>query len=502
MYISKTDFIQFIRCPKMFWLKKHRPELSEEMNAAARVNIEEGNKIGELALKYPDFKGGKYIDWKGYEKTLEETKKLLKDNDIIYEASFSSILGGEKFFFRSDILVKQDDKYDLIEVKSASKVKEHFYWDLAFQAFILTQNGLSFNRLILMHSNRSYIRGKKLALKEFFILEDITEEVENEYLPHVENILEKMVATYNKENKPSRILGSHCKRPYTCAFRKYCYRNIDNNSVEHLSRLSESKRKTFRRLGIKNFEHLDNNLKMLDKGAHDFKFLTDKQQKQLDVYKSKKPYVNKEKLKDFISQIKYPIYYLDFEAYNKAIPPYIGMKPNDFLVFQISLHKEYEKGDIEHFEFLETTIGDPREKVIKFLINNLKDRGSIVVYNKNFEEQRIRELIEYFPKYEDELDNIIDRMVDLEVPFNKHYYKHEFKGRSSIKVVLPAMVPDLSYDGLNIKDGADAQAIYRNLLDGVYKNDYKQKIKDLLDYCKMDTWAMVELLKALKKEIE
>ena len=177
------------------------------------------------------------------------------------------------------------------------------------------------------------------------------------------------------------------------------------------------------------------------------------------------------------------------------------MKPYQQTPFQYSLHHEINGELKNHYEFLATPNVDPRESFIKSLIADLKNKGDILVYNIGFERGKLNDLINTFPKYEKELQSIIDRMKDLMIPFKeKWYYVPEMQGSYSIKKVLPSLVPDLNYDRLNISKG-DLASIEFMKLGEKSINDQKKIRTDLLEYCKMDTFAMYKILKFLRNII-
>ena len=152
-----------------------------------------------------------------------------------------------------------------------------------------------------------------------------------------------------------------------------------------------------------------------------------------------------------------------------------------------------------HKEFLAETNGDPRITLIEQLIGDLEDSGDIVVYNKSFEITRLKEIARDFPEYKDKIELIIDRVVDLMVPFSrKWYYTPEMKGSYSIKLVLPALVPGFGYDSLDINKGDMASLAFERLYLETDENVIQKVREDLLEYCKLDTLAMVKILKVLQ----
>ena len=124
--------------------------------------------------------------------------------------------------------------------------------------------------------------------------------------------------------------------------------------------------------------------------------------------------------------------------------------------------------------------------------------GDILVYNIGFERGKLYDLIEDFPQFSFELKQIIDRLKDLMIPFQKRwYYTPQMKGKYSIKYVLPALVPDLSYDTLDIRDGGTASNTFLAMVNGTFEEDFIKTREQLLKYCSLDTYAMVKILQKL-----
>lgn len=518
MLITKTNFINHIRCTKMLWLNKHKKKISSEPTESEKLNIAEGHMIGQMATRHPSFQNGYLIETLSPEKAIRETKGVIssKQFETLYEPAIEYNIDDEfSLFLRIDILKMHSGlEVELIEVKSSSSKQEIHLWDIAFQMYVLIKIGYTIKDSWLMKPNSLFIRTEEnVDLEDFFITESVYSEVLTDYLPQVEKIVNEIKKSLSEQLEPSVTTGSHCKNPWKCPMFDYCNKGKTEDSVENFTRLTEDKRVFFRNNKIKYINQIDNAL--IEKYNKETKrdLLSVKQKIQFEVAVTGKTYINQVELKNFINSLAYPLFHLDFEAYNKTVPPYVNMKTNQFVTFQASIHRETESAEIVHSEFLQDDATDPRLKMINFLLLNLEKTGSIIVYCKSFEESRIKELAKNFPEFEKDLLELNDRMVDLEVPFKKWYYNHEFQGSSSIKKVLPVMVPELSYDKLFIKNGADAQSIYRKLLNGDYHTQTKDgkvikgkkfnKIKkDLLAYCELDTYAMVEILRVLKGTID
>jgi len=213
--------------------------------------------------------------------------------------------------------------------------------------------------------------------------------------------------------------------------------------------------------------------------------------------------VNEEILNGFLSGLEFPINFLDFETYQVFIPSFEGQRPFLNIPFQYSLHILHKNGRLEHSEFLNTQKIDPRPFLIEKLLSDITGDGSVIAYHSSFEKQRIEELAQYCQENRQELCAIVDRLKDLKSPFAQGgYYHPAFNGSFSLKSVLPALFPDdteLDYSSLDISNGGLAMAGYQKMIECNDPNE-KERIKNaLLEYCRLDTLAMVKIYEFLKK---
>jgi len=211
-------------------------------------------------------------------------------------------------------------------------------------------------------------------------------------------------------------------------------------------------------------------------------------------------FIDKDAIQKFVEDLNYPIYHLDFETFTSAVPIFDGSRPYQQLVFQYSLHIEHEDGKLEHKEYLAETNGeDPRIQFIDRLMEDCGTSGDVLVYNVGFERGKLNDLIEFSPLHALQIQEIINRLKDLMVPFQQRWcYTPDMQGSYSIKKVLPALVPELSYKDLNIQEGGTASNTFTQMLQGNFEGDIEQIRKDLLAYCELDTLAMVRILNVLK----
>lgn len=478
-----------LQCLKRIWLYNYRKDLLGAIPVGQQLRFDEGHLVGELARNY--YKGGKLIesDYKHLHQAIEETDRLIKKGTkIIYEGTFVF----NDVLIRADILKKNKDKsWDLIEVKSTTSVKAAHAYDTAIQKHVLEGLGFKIKNVKLMHINNKFVKNGEINPKEFFTLETITEEANN-HLKEVKKNLRKFMKTLSSKVEPEIDIGGQCSKPYKCEFCNYCWKHIPDYSIYNFPHLASQKVEELIGMGIMKIKDIPNNFP-----------LRPWQQLVLKAEKTRKPCIDTDVISDFIEELKYPLYFIDFETIMPSFPLYDGSSPYQQLAFQVSLHIQKNKagGKVQHFEYLGDAVNDPREGLIKFMLKHIKAKGSLVAYNATFEKTRIKELARDFPKYAKSLLKLNERMADIMKPFQKRAYIHpKFQGSYSLKKVLPALVPVMTYKGLDIGDGGEAQVAYLNMLSGKLSAKEIKKIrKDLKIYCGQDTLAMVKVLKVLYK---
>lgn len=483
--ISKSLYCNYVQCKKQVWLLKNKPE--EYVETKNDVVLENGNKVGDLARKY----FGKYALVK-YDEVLinmiMETKKYLKTDSIICEASFKF----NNLFASIDILKIEDDGLTIYEVKSSTEVKDIYKDDASFQAYILKKLGYKVKSVNIMHVNSDYVLDGKLDLNKYFVIEDITDISIKKEVEIEKNVTElNEVLDNNKE--PDIDLGMHCFDPYNCPFYKYCSKYLPDNNVFDIHGLTKKQKFKLYYEGKVSFEDL----------IHED--LKDKELEQINfVLKDLEPKINKDAIKELMSSLKYPLYFLDYETCQFAIPEIQGTHPYQMLTFQYSLHIMDEEGNLTHKEFLaETNDNDFVRHFAESLIKDIPDNGSVIIYNKSFEPARNREIMKMYPEYKEGLERINNNIVDFMVPFyNRDYYMKDMKGSYSIKYVLPALYPDdpsLDYHNLPlVHNGEEASTTFIELKD-VPKDKQEEIRKGLLVYCELDTYAMVKIYEKFKE---
>ena len=490
MNLSKSRYCRGIQCKKMLWLEKYKPEEETELNNDSV--FDNGNMVHEVAR----YLFGKHINI-DFNEDLNEmiyntnaTIDSYKDI-VITEASFKY----KNNFCSVDILVKNNDNYELYEVKSSTELKDIYVKDISYQYYVLTSLGLNVVKCSLVHLNSKYVRHGHLELDKLFTKEDITSDIlklQDEVKANIEDIDKYM----EQEEEPIDDIDLKCFKPYPCPFFKYCTKALPSNNVFDIASMRSSTKVDFYKKGIYSYEDLVN------------EDINDNYKKQIEyeLY-DKEDYIDRKSIKEFMDTLSYPLYFLDFETIQLPIPLYDNLSPYEQIPFQYSLHYiEKENGKLEHKEFLAEPGIDPRRSLALRLVNDIPMDVCTLAYNMSFEKTVIKKLAMMYPDLSEHLMNIHDNIRDLMIPFKyKKYYTKDMHGSYSIKYVLPALFPNdesLNYHNLDlIHNGSEAMSSYADM---VNMNEEEQAYtkERLLRYCELDTYAMVKIYEKLKDVVE
>lgn len=492
MIISKTDYLEYTFCRKNLWLRKQKPELFEgvEFTDFEKKIIEDGN-LAEAACRklFPE---GMLIESRG-KQAIEETKmEIGKGEQTLFQATFQD----DVFFIRADILRYNEDVkgWELMEVKATNEVKRkvphHHVNDLAFQKIVIEKCGLKIVKAGVIHLNREYVRHGEVNFRELFIEEDLTSEV----IEAEEQVRQEMMnaKAYLSGPEEKGCLCIYEGRSNHCSTFAYSNPEVPEYSVHDFNRIGMSKKKL---------------IDWIDKGELSFadiqnpEALNEAQRRQYDAHILSRVIFDRDAIHKVLNDLVFPLQFFDYEGYSSAIPLFDGFGAYEQVPFQYSLHVLHEDGTIDHKEFL---ITEPSSDLTLPLIERMKKdidpKGTVVSWYKSYESQRNDKLAELHPEYAPFLKELNYSMFDLMTIFSDgHYVDSAFRGSASIKKVLPAIVPELSYATLNIHKGDQASERWEKMISSKTSQTEKEKIaKDLLEYCKLDTWAMVMIYKFLK----
>ena len=485
MLITKTKFLAGIQCLKRLYFTVHEPELAAQPDESVQTIIEQGREVGLLARQM--FPGGVAVDCRDREQAIRMTRALIENPEI--PAIFEGALEHRNVFVRVDILQRRRDKrWRLIEVKSTTDVKDHHLDDLAIQHRVLTRSGVDVAASCLAHVSRDYVyEGGPIHASRFFKIRNLTRQVER-LQPELTVQLRSEFRVLAMPEAPNIPAGRQCSNPFTCEFFDHCNPPIPDDHILRLPRIHASTVAKLVELGVHSIRDIPENYP-----------LTDRLRRACVSVQLGRPWFSPE-LKAELEGLTYPLHFADFETLNPALPRYTSMRPYDQIPFQWSVHVQRQAGSVpEHFEFLATDKSDPREAFISSLCDALGERGSIVVYHHQFESQRLLDLASWLPKFSGRIDKIQSRLWDLLPVVRDHVYHPAFGGSYSLKSVLPALVPEMTYEGMEVADGQAAGIAWESLIGGDCSEAERQrKRKALLDYCGLDTLGMVRLVEKLQ----
>lgn len=404
--------------------------------------------------------------------------------------SFEATLTDGPYQSRIDALVHDvsNDCYDLYEIKSSTSVQRHHKDDVTFQ-YLVGRASLPLRTVYLVHVNGDYQRAGAIDHNELFVVADMTEQIAT----RVTEVEQQRAAAWRILQLPQAPSEEHCFNPNTCLYPEHCFPALPAGSIYELSRASKQQYQ--------------------DLLARDITLLRDipatfpvnpKQRRQIQSAQQGQPLIDRAAIARELAQLRFPLYFLDYETYGEALPMYDGYKPYQQAVTQFSLHvaRQPDSEQLKHYEYLATAPGDPARALATALCHVIGDTGAVIVWNKSFECGRNDELAVLCPDLASQLRSINERAYDLMEIFSKGLYvDHRFQGSASIKKVLPVLCPQLSYQDLAIGEGTKAMLAWHEMvhgdLDAVERAQLKQ---DLLDYCKLDTWAMVEIWRRVREE--
>ena len=298
-------------------------------------------------------------------------------------------------------------------------------------------------------------------------------------------------------DEPETGIGGQCFAPYACGFFKYCGRALPTPSIFDVGGIQLRTKLANYDKGIVSFPEIEAAKKAVNPNglmqvAHELHDLP--------------PVIDREKIAQFLKGLYYPLYFLDFESFQPAVPLYDNSSPYEQIVFQYSLHYiPAPGGELLHREYLAMPDEDPRRGVAEALCRDIPVDVCTLAYNMSFEKGRIRRLAELYPDLSDHLMNIHDHIVDLMAPFQtRQYYCRAMQGSYSIKYVLPALFPDdpeLDYHNLEgVHNGTEASATFANMVN-MEPEERETCRNQLLKYCGLDTLAMVKVWQKLTEVV-
>ena len=447
--ISKSDYMLFLKHPAWLWIKKHDKSKIPPVDENTQAMFDAGHAFEPYAeSQFPEGVSLGFSDYDEYLSLPSRTQDAINRGDrVLFQPRFE----WQQFTCISDIVsFVGDNEVDLYEIKASTSAKPEHEFDLAFQTAVLEGTGLTVRNIYVIHVNNQYVRHG---------------DIEADRITHTQDVTEKVRA---KGEATSTYM------PMAIAVAKSDTMPDPDPALAKLGSKAE---------WLKIYENIvPSEPKVWPEDT--------------------KPVIQYEAIKQFVDGLKYPLYFLDYETLMNLFPYFDGQRPYQQVPFQYSLHMLSAPGaELEWHEYLHRDNSDPARPLAEQLIKDIGTKGSVLVWYEGFEKARNKELGDMLPEYKDAMEAINKRVVDLMTPFKQKWYDDpRFEGSASIKNVLPVLCPELSYKALGIQEGGSAQRLWMEaVLDGKRDDQKDQILADLLEYCKLDTLAMVRIWQELAK---
>lgn len=493
--LSKSKLLAYRQCRKRLWLEIHRPDLCED-SAGTKASFDIGHQVGDIARQIYDPQGeGTFLDLKklGFSVLLEQSEVLCQTSQQpIFEAGF--VAGGALSLADVMLPTRQGRKraWRMVEVKSSTSVKDYYRDDAAIQAFVARTAGVPLTAIALAHIDKSWVYPGKNDYQGLLVENDLTEEAFSRKA-EVETWIVEAQSIARKRKEPAIGTGAQCNTPYACGFLTYCTEQEPQAEypIDWLPRIQSKALKDLIAEGISELSDAPDHL------------LNERQLRVKHCTLSGETYFDAAGAAADLAPHKLPGYFLDFETIQFAVPIWKGTRPYQQIPFQFSVHRLSRSGKLKQQAFLDLSGKDPSKAFAEALIDSCGQRGPVFVYNAAFEMTRIKELAERFPRLSKQLLAINERIVDLLKVAEARYYHPSQQGSWSIKKVLPAIAPDLCYGDLEgVQDGGMAMEAYKEAICPKTCVDRKKEIeRQLLEYCGLDTLAMVRILEKIFLEL-
>jgi hypothetical protein len=478
--LTKSSIISGIQCPKKLWREKNIPTEKQPISTVLQSRFDSGHEVGKAGRE--EYSDGMLILAKDVDSALAQTAHFIKENvPCIFEAAFLF----NDLYVRTDVLKRSENgSWHLIEIKSGTKVKDEYVYDAAIQFYCAKGSGLPIEKVFVKYINNKCIFPD---LENLFSIEEITPKVTALQL-EIEQKLSDLKNVISA-SEPDVIIGDHCDKPYECEYKDLCWKDVPKKSIFNIPGLKWDKKN----------ELVENNILAIEQIPPSF-HLSGNQRTFIEKMIAGNPEVNIADIALRLSELTYPIYFLDFETVNPAIPRFEGTNPYQQCPFQYSCHIMTADGEINHTEFLQITLDDPRKEFAEHLISDLGSTGSIVSYNATFEKSVIKILANYYPDLSAPLLALEPRFWDQLELMRKDYFHPDFNGSFSIKNVLPVIDPSLNYHQLqDVHDGAEAGVVWNKALAESDEELRNKAFSNLKAYCELDTKAMVQIHRHLEK---
>ncbi|MFW6328624.1 MAG: DUF2779 domain-containing protein [Alkalispirochaetaceae bacterium] len=476
--LTPEDALLARRCNRLFLEKTSSPP------ASVREDLFycETRRFKELALSR--FRGEKlFVLCADEEDALEETARLLEADNPPANL-ISAAFAAEAWLARPDLLRYSGKQHgwELYLMRPATGIRGSYMDEAAMERLILEEAGLPIVAVRLLFLDKSYRRGEKLDPEALIKESDLTRRTEKRR-PQARKLLEE--ATDLASGARSVDPEYRCEAPGRCSV---CRRELEDLPKHNVLTLVRGGREA-RQLYMEGIESILDIPEEVD--------LTWRQTIQLRSVRTGRLQVNRERLQRFLSRLHHPRVYLDFEAFNAAIPPVTGVGPWEHVPFLFSIHRQERPGEqLSNHTFMMRPGRDERLGMFRSLVQLCEDAGSVIVFSAAFEASMIRQLAGLAGEKE-RGEALIGGIVDLLEPFNDFVVYHpEQLGKVSMKRIVPIFTEE-SYEDLEVQDGLEANLAYGELF---FREEREAEpvLRRLEEYCIQDTSGMVRLVERLE----
>ncbi len=487
-WLTKSDYLKFLIHSAYLWLAKYAKDELPEFNEVAQANVDQGNAVEAVAIGL--WPHGHLIDVSMFDGPDESARQMRPGGpEVLFQPS---VLTDRRLYVRSDVMIRRGTSWDLYEIKGAASAKTAHLLDLAFQRYVWEEAGVTIGRSFVVHINAQYVRDGAIDPEQLFTTVEVTDQIQPLAASTADKVAEAMAVMKlpDAPNDAPELAGDWFG--YRDIYR-HLHTDIPAGSVLNLTRLNLGQIKALAQQGITAIGDIPDDLD-----------LKPQQQAQIEVVRSGVPHIHHEKIKHSLSELVYPLYFLDYETFASAIPLYNGVRPYQQLPFQYSLHiVETAGGPLLHKEFLARGEDYPVPELLAHMQADFGPAGSVIVWNKSFEMGCNDAMAALHPEFADFLADVNTRVYDLmEIFANGWYADPGFMGSASIKKVLPVLVPELSYKDLGIGEGMTAQIRWMRAARGELTAEKTQQVyDDLVEYCGQDTLAMVKIYEVIQEVI-
>jgi len=487
MTLSKSDYMLFLRHPAWLWLKKHQPEKLPGISAGLQARFDTGNLFEALAEQL--FSGALRLGFDSgeYRTLATRTMKAIKDGKpVILQGRFLH----EQLTFIADVIINHGGgEIDLIEIKSSTDVKKDHEYDLAFQAYVAEKSGFTIRNIFVIHVNNEYVRNGEIDVRQITVTADVTNAVrtrKEETEINIEAMIKAVSSDTIPDISPSRV-GLDALHDWINIYRTLT--DVPPHSIYDLCWLNAELVGDLEREDIRTIVDIPKDITL---NSH--------QTRQVQAVRENRVIINRDDIRVFLKSLRYPLYFLDYETFAGALPAFDGLRPYQNVPFQYSLHiLDKPGGQLRAEGYLHKEKSNPVEPLSQSLMSHIGPKGTVLAWHASFETGKNEDMGDMMPEFRKFYSDVNGRVIDLEEPFAEGQYVHkDFLGHSSIKNVLPVLIPELSYKDLNIQEGMAAQRIWmETVLEGKHEKEREQIFKDLEKYCNLDTLAMVKIYEKL-----